>query len=872
MSIDLVFTTDMALGVGKIYITDGAMKTVIDPATGLPALRIAGATDTQVVAASSIHISGTHVLIDGLNLKPGHAYSILMEPGALASTSLRPFAAVTNPTRISFGTPAAADEAPTLLAIETSGPVLSSDSSLTLTLRFSEAVTGLTTAAISAPGAVLSDLRSADGVTWTVKLAAATANVETSGTIGVNLGAVRDATGHAAVASGASASYMIDTRAPTLASIDLDGASLGGSQAIGVTFTFSEAVADLSPSAISAPHASVSGLHTIDDGHTWQGLLGTSDTSSSTGNVLTVDMSKVHDLAGNAGSGTTSSGTGYDITEPPAGIEILSPASGSTINVGEALVITFNEAVFLDPEGDYDEIGVISKSTGITSHVFIDERNFSGDHKTLTIRADDLHLDSGSDYNIVLPYWLNDGHATPLGENETAVHTTGSYTDTTAPTALYGEAGTSSSWYGDSYGAGTEITIRIRFSEPVQVVDGQSPSITLDNGGIATYARTSDDHRELVFVYTVGAGDRDSGRLDVSDTSGLAGKLEDMHGNRIDAAHIQFSHLANSYGDVAIDTHAPSVLTGAVLDASSDSGSLNNDALTKDSTPTLRGTGAEPGALEIRIYDDGSVVGYGYADSDGTWWATVTESHPLLDGVHNLTVTQVDQSGNESPVSAAVPVTIKTAAPASLAAPLLAIESDTGLFNNDGITTDNTPTFSGVGAEAFAAISLFSGSTGIGQTTADSDGHWTITSNALGTAGIHLITAKQVDQAGNQGPASSAFKLSLLGGSPPSLTATYSVVTGGDFVLKFSDLISVTTSVGDVVLTKGVLPVRTILPTDALWMVESDGTHEYTVLKIPGLADGSYHLDFLFSSPVNLVGIAATGLLANDLDFTVGPS
>jgi hypothetical protein len=771
MSIDLVFTTDMALGVGKIYITDGAMKTVIDPVTGLPALRIAGGTDTQVVAASSIHISGAHVLIDGLNLKPGHAYSILMEPGALASTSLRPFAGVTNPTRVSFGTPAAApDEAPSLL------------------------------------------------------------------------------------------------------SIHLDGASLGGTQAIGVTFTFSEAVADLSPSAISAPHASVAGLHTIDNGRTWQGLLGTSDTSPSTGNVLTVDMSKVHDLAGNAGSGTTSSGTGYDITEPPAGIAVLSPASGSTINVGEVLVITFNEAVFLDPEGDYDQIDVTSKSTGITSHVFIDERNFSGDHRTLTIRADDLHLDSGGDYNIVLPYWLNDGHGTPLGENETGVHTTGSYTDATAPTALHGEAGTSSSWYGGSYGAGTKVEILVRFSEPVRAVDGQSPSITLDNGGIATYASASADHRELVFVYTVGAADKDSSRLDVSDTSGLAGKLEDMQGNRIDAAHIQFSHLANSYRDVAIDTHAPAALTGAVLDASSDSGSVNSDAITKDSTPTLRGTGAEPGALEIRIYDSGSVVGYGYAESDGTWWATVTESHRLLDGVHNLTVTQVDQSGNESPVSAAVPVTIKTTVAALAAAPLLAIESDSGLFDNDGITTDGTPTFSGVGAEAFATISLFSGSAEIGHTTADSDGHWTITSNALGAAGIYMITAKQVDKAANESPASSAFKLSLLDGSAPSLTSvTRSVLAGSDFVLKFSDLISIATSVGTVVLTKGGLPVRTLLPTDADWMVESDGIHEYTVLKIAGLTDGSYHLDFFFSSPVSLVGVAADGLLANDLDFTVGP-
>jgi hypothetical protein len=211
-----------------------------------------------------------------------------------------------------------------------------------------------------------------------------------------------------------------------------------------------------------------------------------------------------------------------------------------------------------------------------------------------------------------------------------------------------------------------------------------------------------------------------------------------------------------------------------------------------------------------------------------------------------------------------------TTPPVALAAPVLDADSDKGLSDSDGITDDNTPTFGGTGAEAFATIRLFSGSTQIGQTTAGADGKWTITSNPLTTEGLHWITAKQSDKAGNESPASPAFKLTLDGTAPTLGPYDSTVAHDGTFLLKFSDLIYIPGSVGEVAVYRNDTLFTTVKPGDAQWVVETDGTYEYSVLKLAGLVDGAYRLHSEFSSPVNLTGIAATGLLQHDITFTVG--
>jgi hypothetical protein len=211
-----------------------------------------------------------------------------------------------------------------------------------------------------------------------------------------------------------------------------------------------------------------------------------------------------------------------------------------------------------------------------------------------------------------------------------------------------------------------------------------------------------------------------------------------------------------------------------------------------------------------------------------------------------------------------------TVAPVALAAPVLDVDSDNGLSDHDGITTDNTPTFGGSGAEAFASIHLFSGSERIGEATADADGKWTITSKPLTTEGIHWVTATQIDQAGNESPVSPAFKLTIDGSAPTLAPYSSTIPTDGTFLLTFSDLIYIAGSLGEVDLYRNDTLFKTIKPGDAQWVVETDGTFEHTVLKLAGLPDGFYRLDFEYSSPVNLVGISAPYLLQTDITFEVG--
>ncbi|MDR3635120.1 MAG: Ig-like domain-containing protein, partial [Isosphaeraceae bacterium] len=77
--------------------------------------------------------------------------------------------------------------------------------------------------------------------------------------------------------------------------------------------------------------------------------------------------------------------------------------------------------------------------------------------------------------------------------------------------------------------------------------------------------------------------------------------------------------------------------------------------------------------------------------------------------------------------------------------------SDTGKFNNDGITDDSTPNFFGT-SEAGSSVSLFATPVGggtsilIGQAVADANGNWSVTSIHLAD-GSYTIAATAIDSA-----------------------------------------------------------------------------------------------------------------------------
>ncbi|OBV41597.1 Ig-like domain-containing protein, partial [Janthinobacterium psychrotolerans] len=206
-----------------------------------------------------------------------------------------------------------------------------------------------------------------------------------------------------------------------------------------------------------------------------------------------------------------------------------------------------------------------------------------------------------------------------------------------------------------------------------------------------------------------------------------------------------------------IDTTAPAAPSVPVLAAASDSGSANTDGLTSVTTPTVTGT-AEAGSL-VTLYDtDGTTVLGTTTAAGGVWSIT---SSTLAAGAHSLTVKAVDAAGNRSAASPSLTITIDSTAPTAPATPVLAAASDSGASNADGITSVNRPTISGR-AEAGSTVTLLGtdGVTTLGNATADANGNWRITSNLLAD-GVHSLTVKAFDAAGNSSVASAALTVTI---------------------------------------------------------------------------------------------------------------
>jgi gliding motility-associated-like protein len=120
--------------------------------------------------------------------------------------------------------------------------------------------------------------------------------------------------------------------------------------------------------------------------------------------------------------------------------------------------------------------------------------------------------------------------------------------------------------------------------------------------------------------------------------------------------------------------------------------------------------------------------------------------------------------------------------------------SDSGSSSTDDLTNDTTPTITGQ-AEANATITLYDtdGTTVLATTTANGVGNWLMTSSAL-SEGVHFLTAKATDAAGNQSVASTALAVTI-DTTPPSLTdgnISISGATGTGGAFKIGDTVTAT--------------------------------------------------------------------------------
>jgi len=230
------------------------------------------------------------------------------------------------------------------------------------------------------------------------------------------------------------------------------------------------------------------------------------------------------------------------------------------------------------------------------------------------------------------------------------------------------------------------------------------------------------------------------------------------------------SNGASSAFNFTVDTTAPAAPAAPDLLAASDTGASSTDDNTADNTPAF--VVAAPATGEsITLYVDGVEVAAVYDAASGT----LTPALPLGDGVHAIRYGYVDAAGNIGAKSPALTVTIDTTAPAAPVAPDLIAAGDTGTSATDDKTADNTPSFSVAAPAAGASLQLFVDSVAVAATYDTATG--TLTPSTALADGVHAITYRTTDAAGNAGALSPALSVTIDTAAPaaplnaPDLTA-----------------------------------------------------------------------------------------------------
>jgi hypothetical protein len=215
--------------------------------------------------------------------------------------------------------------------------VLAIGGSSSVTITFSEAVTGLTNAGVQTPNATLSTLTTADGgKTWTATLTPTSGVQNTTNTLTVNTNGITDTAGNN-VSSITGVSYTVDTVRPAV-TIALSDSALNATATSTVTFTFSEKVNAFTNADITAPNGTLSPVSSSDGGTTWTATYTPNAGVVSPTNVITVDTADVTDVVGNPGAGTTESAN-YTIDSARPTVTVV--VAGPRLGFGRKSLVTF---------------------------------------------------------------------------------------------------------------------------------------------------------------------------------------------------------------------------------------------------------------------------------------------------------------------------------------------------------------------------------------------------------------------------------------------------------------------------------------------------------------------------------------------------
>nr|WP_259696476.1 Ig-like domain-containing protein [Pseudomonas brassicacearum] len=366
-----------------------------------------------------------------------------------------------------------------------------------VTITFSEAVTGFTTADLTVSNGTLSNLSTSDNITWTATLTPTASVTDSTNLITLDNTGVIDGAGNTGSGTTDSNNYAIDSQRPT-ATIVLSDPTLKPGETALVTITFSEAVSGFDNSDLSVANGTLSNVSSSDGGITWTGTftptLGVTDAT----NLITLNNTGVSDLAGNTGSGTTNSANYVVETQVPTATVVV---ADNALKAGETsgVTITFSEAVSGFTNAD------LTIANGTLSNVSSSDGGVTWTATfTPTVNVTDttnlISLD-------------NSGVTNASGNSGVGVTDSNNYAiDTTRPTATIVVAD-------NRLGIGETTTVTITFTETVSGFDLSDLSVA--NGTLSNLL-SSDGGKTWTATLTPTANINDTTNLILLDSSNVA--------------------------------------------------------------------------------------------------------------------------------------------------------------------------------------------------------------------------------------------------------------------------------------------------------------------------------------------------------------
>ncbi len=372
-----------------------------------------------------------------------------------------------------------------------------------VTITFSEAVSGFTNADLTIANGTLSAVSSSDGgITWTATLTPTASLSDTSNVISLDNSGVIDLAGNAGQGVTTSNNYAIDTLRPT-ATIVMSDTVLSVGETSQVTITFSEAVSGFTNADLTVANGTLSALSSSDGGITWTATLTPTAGVNAASNAIILDTSGVSDAAGNAGSGTSTSGNYViDSTRPTSSIVIANPNLG----IGQTTQVTFT---FSEPVTNFD-LSDLSVANGTLSNLVT---NDGGQTWTATLTPT-ANISDASNFIV-----MDSSNVTDLAGNAgTGVANSGNYSiDGTRPTV------SSIVLANPNLTTGQTSQVTFTFSERVSNFDLSNLSVA--NGTLSNLV-TSDGGQTWTATLTPNANTNDPSNfitLDSSTVTDLAG-------------------------------------------------------------------------------------------------------------------------------------------------------------------------------------------------------------------------------------------------------------------------------------------------------------------------------------------------------------